>query len=250
MEIDPKLRPRIPREHETEEEPRKKCVACCGAYCAFYVGLSFLFFHAPCAFVASPVKANTFLQIVDKYGFIPLPMMAVTFVHQCLMSTALWSPRKKQIWDLQWTTMAISMTTQFSMIAACTAVSRFILPRYFRQWRLDLWDYNRERRTMSQKFMPSPIGTLSQNLDWIHAAWAVVFYHIGWGVACSAADATLKSRYALWYRGMNYSKICSPRWREWRETEVSNKMDTEWQAPPTRRWGNIFVMDEWREKIH
>lgn len=250
MELDATLRPRIPREQEVEDEQRKKCIVCCGAYCASYVFIGCLFFHAPCAFVASPIKARTFLQVVDKYGFIPIPFAVTCFVHQCIMSQGLWSPRKKQIWDLQWSTLAISTATQFAVVGACTAVSRLVLPRYSRQWRLDLWDYNRLRRTMNGKFMPSPIGTISQNLDWVHCAWFIVIYHLFWSVAVSAADATLKSRYAIWYRGMGYSKVCSPRWREWRETEVSNRVDTQWQPPPTKRWGNIFTLDEWREKVH
>jgi hypothetical protein len=250
MDIDATLRPRIPREHEVESDVRQKCVMCCGAYCAAWVGAGAFLFHAPCAFVATQYRARTVLQFIDKYGFIPLPLMATTFVHQIFMSTALWSPRQKQIWDLQWTTMATSVTVQFAMIGACTAVSRLVIPRFNRQWRLDLWDYNRARRTMTNKFMPSPIGVMSQNLDWIHAAWFVVFYHIAWAVACGGADATLKTRYAIWYRGMGYSKKCSPRWREWKETEVVNRVDTAWQPPPTRKWGNIFVLDEWREKVY
>jgi len=248
MDIGNQLRPKPPIVHEVEPEERRKCIVCCGLYCAAFVGASLGAFFIPCTFVTYNEPITTWLGLVNRYGFVPLPFMATTFVHQCIMSQGMWSPRKRQVWDLNWSVMAISIATQYSLIAVGTALSRYVLPRYSRTYRLLLWDYQRYRRTVSNKVVPSPLGTISENLDWLHAAWAVNIYHICWASITMAADQVSKNRYAILYRGMGYSRMCSPRWREWREVKISNSLDMMLVPKPFKRWGNLFTLDEWRTK--
>ena len=248
MELDQKLRPRLVRQQAVEPETRRQCNLCCATYCASWVFAFTAAFTVPCAWVSAPEKVIGWRGRFDRYMFVPLPLALSCFAHQVMMSQALWNDKRKPIFDINFTTGTLSMTIQFGVIAACTALSRFVLPRYNRWYRLKLWDYTRMTRCVAYKYAPSPIGTLSENFDFIHAAWIVVVYHMGWGVACTGADGTLKARFAIWYRGLNYSYYCSPRWREWRDTELANKLDTEWTPPPTKRWGSIFTLNEWREK--
>jgi hypothetical protein len=252
MELNQKLRPRIPVEHEVEKDKRTKCNACCGLYCASHLFVFSFAVTAPCQFVAfkyigaAPVKG--LVGFMDRYFFVPLPLAASCFVHQCIMSQALWSPRKRPVYDIHWMVAGISIGIQFGCIAVATAVSRLFLQRYSRAYRLKQWDYERLRRNANLKMLPSVGGMMTENFDWVQACWMVMFYHMFWGGAVTGSDAALKSRYALWYRGMDYSKHCSPRWREWREQEILTKTDKEWQPLPTSRWGSIFVMDEWRDR--
>lgn len=252
MELNQKLRPRILHEHEVEKEQRVQCNMCCGAYCATFVFATTLAITLPCTFGsfkyigAPPVKG--LIGFMDRYFFIPLPFAASCFVHQCIMSQALWSPRRRPVYDIHWMVAGISVGVQVAGVAACTVLSRMLLPRYSRAYRLKMWDYERVRRTQSNKNLPSIGGALTENFDWAQACWMVMAYHMLWGVAVMGADSALKSRYAIWYRGMGYSRWCSPRWREHKEQEISARLDREWNPMPTSRWGSIFTLDPWRDK--
>lgn len=253
MEHNQKLRPRVQQPHVIEKDERKKCNLCCGLYCATYVFGAALFVTAPSSFVAfryigaPPVKG--ILGFMDRYFFVPLPLALSCLVHQSIMSQALWSPRQRPVYDIHWMVGGISIGLQFGCIAVCTAFSRLVVQRYSRAYRLKQWDYERLRRTANNKMLPSVGGMVSESFDYVQACWMVMFYHMLWGMAVTGADAALKSRYAIWYRGMSYSKWCSPRWREWREQEISQRLDKTYAPQPTSRWGSIFVLDPWRDKI-
>ena len=182
---------------------------------------------------------------MDEYLLFPLPLTLIATTHHIMISEGLWSKNKKTVWDVNWQATAINMGLWSVLIAASTIASRKYLPPRSTWYRLQLWEYQRTRRSVANKYMPSVSGRVTEDLDWYQFAWFGFVYHILWGAITTGLDKRLNSHYGMFYRQMSYSKWCSPRWREWRERRIHEDVLTE-HPQMKGRWGNFVTSEKWR----
>lgn len=248
MELGQELRPRLKGDNfKVSEEPRKKCTVCCAARYSAMVGGFVFAVTAPCSFVCYPAWAKTWLQVANRYLYLPLPVTATCFTHQLLLSTALWSKNEKTLWDLNYEITAFNVLMWIGLITCGTLFSRYTLASISREYRLQLWDYRRQRRGHHFRYMITMFGTVTETLDCVNVWWCVAMYHICWFGLCVAVDAQQRATYAMFYDGVRWSEFCAPRWREFREREIQRqKYNTERPMESGQRWGNAFSLDHWR----
>ena len=130
-------------------------------------------------------------------------------------------------------------------VAACTMASRRYIPGYSTKYRIMLWEYQRTRRTIANRYLPTVTGKITEDLDWYNILWFGMFYHFMWGAVTAGLDKQLGSHYAMLYKHTTYSQWCSPRWREWREKKVRESVMPD--HPDLKgRWGNFITYEKWR----
>jgi hypothetical protein len=232
----------------TDLEPRTQCGLCCAAYTSFFAFACTAMFHVPCNHFTSPTKIKTIWQFLDRALLIPMPFAAGCFTHQYMVSQALWSKNEKVLFDVNYDTLFYNAALWASLVGGCTWVSRNVLPKHSRKYRLLLWDYRREYRTCHNRYMPTCWGSCSEHLDWYAFLWWVQLYHLFWFGFSMAMESGAKMHYGMLIGGY-YSKSCSPRWREWREVKIQTELAVaakKEEESKFSRWGNLLTLDDWR----
>lgn len=249
MELGQTSRPRAQLAPYSDLQPRKKCSVCCALRCACATSGVVLLITLPCNLVMLRGRlcdARGVRGFVDRHFFLPLPVFFVTLTHQYLLSEGLWSKNKKTVWQVNWQSCLSNVTLWTVATVLCTVASRKCLVPYSRSYRLLMWDYHRARRACANRFFPTVFGRLTEDLDWYNVLWVLSIYHVLWGMVTMMLEKELGAHYAIFYRDSEYSKWCSPRWREWRELEAIRKsVDTE-QRVPVGRWGSFITSERWR----
>lgn len=211
----------------------------------------FLCISAPGSFITienTTLRKMGWRGIADRFFLIPLPMAAFSFTHHYIMSHALWSKNEKTIWDVNWQSTGLNTLLWLSLCAGGTRLSRYVLPKLSREYRLKLWDWQRNSRGVQHPYLCSFFGTLSDHFSWVYLLWYMNVYHLLWMGITMLLDRQMHSHYAMFYKSLPYSRWCSPRWREWRESEVLKEVLPKQQPNPhLRRWGSVLQLDEWRE---
>ncbi|ESL07844.1 hypothetical protein TRSC58_04463 [Trypanosoma rangeli SC58] len=248
MDLGQTPRPRSQQEAFNDFEPRRKCALCCGVRCAAVAGAVVFAITFPCNLAVMGGRVcdgRGVIGFLDRHFFLPLPMALVCFTHQSIQSEALWSKNKKPLWDLNWQAAGLNILLWTSMTLVGTTVSRRYAPHWSRKYRLQLWEYQRARRSCANKYMPTVVGKITEDLDWYNILWTLSLYHVLWGMITVMAERELGAHYAMFYRDWPYSRWCSPRWREWREVETLKYVNKE-QLVGLSRWGSFISKDRWR----
>lgn len=242
------MRPRNVDTSEPElDAPRSKCCFCCGLRVGAYIFAGTFVFGLPCGLIRTgcTIRGLGVVGLIDEYCILPVPVALIATTHHMLISEGLWSKNKKTVWDVNWQATALNVALWTTAVGVSTVVTRKYLPARSTAYRLLLWEYQRTRRSVANKYLPTLTGKISENLDWYQFAWYGVLYHILWGAVTAALDRNLNAHYGMFYRQMNYSKWCSPRWREWRERRVHEELLKE-QPKMKGRWGNFITSEKWR----
>lgn len=250
MDLGQSVRPRADVADFQDFTPRNKCTFCCGLRCAAFTGAFAFLITLPCnaAVMGGRVTGGRgFIGFLDHNLFIALPVAAITFTHQMILSEALWSKNRKTIWEINWQSALTNISLWTVGVTAATLLSRKYVPQYSRTYRLQLWDYRRARRGCANAYMPSIYGRITEGLDWYNILWTLSLYHIFWAMMSVMLEKEMGSHYAMFFRDWKYSKWCSPRWREWRELEVMRTVQREQKVVPVR-WGSFLTNDRWRTR--
>lgn len=250
MELGQTQRPRAPVEPFHDFEPRQKCTVCCGLRCAAVTGCVTFAFSLLCNGVVLGRRVTDgagWRGLLNRNGLLALPVAAITFTHQYLLSESLWSKNKKSVWQVNTQSTLSNVSLWVVGTALCTVLSRRYLPGKSRAYRLSLWEYQRVRRGCANPWLPTVFGRVTQDLDWYNILWTLSIYHVLWGMVAVMLEKEAGAHYAMFFRDSNYSRWCSPRWREWRELEVRRQVDTE-QAVAPNRWGTFLTNDKWRTR--
>ncbi|KAG5481212.1 hypothetical protein CUR178_06444 [Leishmania enriettii] len=250
MELGQTQRPRAPVEPFQDYEPRRKCTVCCGLRYASFTGFATFCVSLVCnVFVLGGrvTDGRGWRGFLNRNTLLALPVAAITFTHQVLLSESLWSKNKKTVLQVNTQSTLSNMSLWMAGTALCTAVSRRYLPAHSRAYRLAMWEYQRTRRGCANPWMPTVLGRVTQDLDWYNVMWTLAMYHLLWGMVSALLEKELGAHYAMFYRNGQYSRWCSPRWREWRELEVIRHVNTEHVVSPNR-WGTFITNDKWRTR--
>lgn len=252
MEIGQVPRPRATPQEFSEFKPRKKCTLCCAARCSAYVGAFIFAITFPCNLVMLRGKLGCdgcgWRGFLNQHGFIAIPAAAVTFTHHWLLSESLWSKNRKSVLEIN-VQSTLSNILLWGILTGCgTWISRRFLPPRSKSYRLLLWEYTRTRRSCANKYFPTVFGRIKEDMDWYQIFWVVSIYHVLWGMASILLEKEAGAKYAMFFRNSNYSRWCSPRWREWRELEVIKHVHKE-QAIAPSRWGSFLTNDKWKSRV-
>lgn len=250
MELGETPRPRAPVEPFNDFEPRKKCTVCCGLRYASFTGAAALAITVVCNAVVlggNITDSRGWRGFLNRNCLVALPLAGITFTHHVLLSESLWSKHKKRIADINLQSSLSNLTFWLVGTFFCTTLTRRYLPSISRQYRLSLWEYQRRRRSCANPWLPTIFGRVTADLDWYNILWTLSMYHLIWGMLSVMLEKEAGANYAIFYRDMQYSKWCSPRWREWREVEVQTKVNTDHVASP-HRWGSFLSNDRWRTR--
>lgn len=251
MELGQSARPRATVAEFNDFQQRKKCSFCCAVRSSLYAGGVLFAISFPCNSVMLGVRhvceGRGLLGFLNRHLFLALPFSAVTFTHQWMVSESLWSKHRKTVYDINVQTTIGNILLWGLLIGGGTFVSRRVLPSRSRTYRLTLWEYQRSRRSCANKYFPSMFGRMTEDLDWYNLMWTLSVYHILWGMAAVLLEKEMGAQYAMFYRDSAYSAACSPRWREWREVEVSRHVHKSQSIAPDR-WGTFLTHDKWRTR--
>lgn len=250
MDLGQATRPRAEVEAFNDMTPRKKCTLCCGLRCAAFTGAAAMLITLPCNAVmlgGRLTEGNGWKGFLNRNLFVALPVAAICFTHQVLLSEALWSKNKKTVWEVNLQSTLSNIVLWVLGVGVCTTLSRRYLPARSRAYRLSLWNYRRTRRAAQNAWLPSVYGKITEDLDWYNVLWTLSLYHIVWGMLSVMLEKEMGSHYAMFFRDWQYSKWCSPRWREWRELEVMRAAQKEHKVSPAR-WGSFITNDRWRTR--
>jgi hypothetical protein len=242
------LRPRVPDLSTPETEaPRTKCCLCCGVRfgAMIFAGTFALGLPFGLARTGFQIRGLGLLGFINEYCLLPIPFALMATTHHMIISEGLWSKNKKTVWDVNWQATALNIALWTGILSVSTLASRKYLPPRSQTYRLLLWEYQRSRRSVANKYMPSVSGRITEDLDWYQFAWFGSIYHVLWGAVTTALDKNLHSHYGMFYRQVEYSRWCSPRWREWRERRVHEELLKE-QPLMKGRWGNFITAEKWR----
>jgi hypothetical protein len=250
MELGQQQRPVPPNEKfEVDKKERKQCSLCCALASSGICFTIACIAYIPGAWVTLEKRLVTWPRRLDRLMFMPLPVALASFTHQYMMSQALWSKNRKQVWSINWETLGWNYLLWGAIVVSCTTFSRQVLVRYSRDYRLRQWEYTRIRRAIPNPYMPQMWGTVTGTLDYVHFLWFISFYHLAWSGLSFGLDNALNAHYGIFYRSVSYSRLCSPRWREWREQQLKDFVYTEASTGETlgyRRWGTPISSDPWR----
>lgn len=251
MEVGQTPRPRAPVPDFSDDQPRKKCSFCCATRYSLLAGAVVLAITFPCNLVMLSGKlcdGAGWRGFVNCHCFIPLPFTAVVFTHQWILSESLWSKNRKSVLDINIQSTLTNIVLWCTLTGAATYVSRNILPVRSRAYRLLLWDYSRKRRSCANKYFPSVFGRLKEDMDWYNMLWILSSYHVLWGMVSVLLEKRSGAQFAIFFRDSHYSRLCSPRWREWGEVQMINEHQKEQMVAPSR-WGNFLTNDKWKSRI-
>ena len=232
-----------------DKEERKQCSVCCAAWSGLIAFCAASVASAPGQWVSMEKHLVTWPRRLDRFLFLPLPIGVVAFTHHYMISSALWSKNKKQIWEINWECTGWNILLWCGLVGAGTVFGRNVLVKYSREYRLRQWEYSRIRRSVSNPYLPQLWGSITENLDYVHFLWWVALYHTIWLGVIMGMDKSMNAHYAMMYRNLNYSKKCSPRWREWREIKMREEVDTKAETGASigyKRWSSFIQFDPWR----
>lgn len=250
MELGQTPRPRAAVPEYTDRTPRVPCSVCCGLRCAAVVGGVALLVTMPCSTLllrGRVCDGRGWRGFCNVHLLTALPLSAITFTHQVILSESLWSRNKHSVWQINWQSSLTNMVLWVSATALCTMTSRKYAARWSRRYRLSLWEYRRRRRGCANAWLPTPFGRISDDLDWYNVLWCVSMYHLLWGFVTLTLERQSGAHYAMFFRDWPYSRWCAPRWREWRELEVMRHVHTE-QVVVKDRWGSFLTNDRWKAR--
>lgn len=247
MNIGGASRPRDQQAEYHDFEKRNKCTVCCAAYnCMWVFGVSIsITFPCSLAVIGRKVMLASWKSALDHALFFPLPLTLVTFTHQMLLSESLWSKNKKSVFDCNVDSSFLNVGLWAVAIGAGTYISRFVLVNKSNKYRLIMWDYRRKNRAAINKYIPAPWGSVMYDLDWYNVAACLWLYHALWAFATLFLDRSMGAHYAMFAQSTNFSKRCSPRWREWREQQIREKLDNTHRVIEGR-WKNNVSNETWR----
>lgn len=251
MDLGQSPRPRALAKEFKDREPRTKCTICCAARSSAFTGGTVLAITVPCNLVLLSGRlcdSGGWRGFANRHLFLALPFAAVTFTHHLLLSESLWSKNKKTVLEINIQSSLSNITLWCLGTGLATYVSRRVLPQRSREYRLLLWNYTRTRRSCANKYFPTAFGRITEDLDWYNMLWVVSLYHILWGMASVFLEKESGAQYAMFFRDSNYSRWCSPRWREWREIQMINCVQTEQVIAPSR-WGTFLTNDKWKSRV-
>ena len=246
MDLDEKIRPKIVVKQEMDTTKREQCSVCCAAKVAgcLGAGITALTFF-PNLDVQDSWRLGGPKNFCNRFFLISLPVSAVCFTHQYMLSQSLWSKNRKGIFDINMQCLFFNVALWCTIIGTGTLISRKVLVKKSRTYRLIHWDYERNRRTHSRKWVPSAYGRLTHDLDWLNMCYYAHFYHVFWLLVSKSLESTLHAHYAMFWKDSRYSKWCSPRWREWRESQLDEQVYNK-DKPVQNRWGSLITLDAWR----
>ena len=227
---------------EVKKEPRKQCSVCCALWSAAMAGAISLTFSFPFQYVLREKYWPTWRLRLDHALFVPLPIMCTAFTHQYMVSQALWSKNKHDIWTITIDTLMWNQILWLTLNGLAVAIGRNFMVKWSRTYRVNHWDYTRLRRGDEYRNVPGARGRLSTHMDCVHWYWFGLMYHAIWGLIVLQSDRVLDSTFIVMFQDFSYSEKCGPRWREWRETQLAKQENKERsQYKDGRAWENPII---------
>ena len=212
------------------------------------------------------------INLCDRFMYQAIPISAVAFTHQILVSELMWSKSERPLFEVNTISMAVNLVGWVAGIAGCTLIYRRVLPKYNPAFRLAVSEMLRYKRVTSR--LPYLVGSLRESFGLVEAIWALAAYTGLYMIVTGVTEYILGSQYAMafeergdtdyvklpsdaaaaesacgdspigerrqapvgciqkwmmhplvWYYA-DWSSLCSPRWREWREVQLLRRRAT------------------------